>query len=102
MDWSTEEPQPCKSFSFFTTNLLPWGRYGASQRLLTSPAAATGLAMALAEESALRQSLGGDVAGWIVIATLCSAVTAYAQHSEPEKDMMLSLHTLSSQQPSGE
>lgn len=58
--------------------------------------------MALAEESALKQSPGGDVAGWIVIAILCSAVTAYAQHSEPGKDMMLSLHILSSQQPSGE
>lgn len=42
--------------------------------------------MALAEESALRHSPGGDVAGWIVNATLCSAVTAYAQHSEPGKD----------------
>lgn len=47
MDGSTERPRPCKSFGFFTPNLLPWVRYRASQSLLTSPAAAVGLALAL-------------------------------------------------------
>lgn len=86
MDRSTEGPRPCKPFSFFTANLLPWVRHRAFQRLLTSPAAAVGLAMALAQESALRQGPGGDVAGWIVIATLlscdsiCSAFRARKGH----------------------
>lgn len=39
---------------------------------------------------------------WMAVATLCSAVTAYAQCSEPKRDRMLSWHTLSSKWPSGE
>lgn len=39
---------------------------------------------------------------WMAVATLCSAVTAYAQCSEPERDRMLSWHALSSKWPSGE
>lgn len=86
----------------FHSKLITMGKVQGFPELADLSCCCSGSCPGTAEESALRQSPGGDVAGWIVTAVLCSAVTAYAQHSEPEKDMMLSSHTLSSQQPSGE
>lgn len=61
-----------------------------------------GITMVPAKQPALRQWPGGAVAGWIPIAVHCSAVTAYAQCSQPERDTVVSLHALSNKQPSGE
>lgn len=94
MDRSTEEPWPCNSSNYFTANVLPRVRYGASSRSwLSSPTAALLLPRCCDWE-------GMSVAGSLSPHS-CSAVRAYARRSEPGRDTMLSLHALSSKRPSG-